>query len=101
MSGKPDMVGIGEGRDMPITIRHGELADIPLMAVIRAQESGTESFWTHRIGRRSKAFRFSSKALAQTDPELPELISVGKSVRPLVKTPWLQTSRTIEFDYNR
>jgi len=46
MSGKPDMVGVGGGRDMPITIRPGELTDIPLMAAIRAQEWGTESFWT-------------------------------------------------------
>jgi|SRR2546425_2224320 len=35
---------------MPITIRPGELTDIPLMAAIRAQEWGTESFWTDRIG---------------------------------------------------
>jgi GNAT superfamily N-acetyltransferase len=35
---------------MPITLRPGELADIPLMAAIRAQEWGTERFWTDRIG---------------------------------------------------
>jgi len=35
---------------MPITIRPGELTDIPLIAAIRAQEWGTESFWTDRIG---------------------------------------------------
>lgn len=35
---------------MPITIRAGERTDIPLMAAIRAQEWGTESFWTDRIG---------------------------------------------------
>jgi len=36
---------------MPITIRPGELTDILLMAAIRAQEWGTESFWTDRISQ--------------------------------------------------
>ena len=35
---------------MPITLRPVELSDIPLMAAIRAQEWGTETFWTGRIG---------------------------------------------------
>jgi GNAT superfamily N-acetyltransferase len=35
---------------MPITLRPVELFDIPLMAAIRAQEWGTETFWTARIG---------------------------------------------------
>ena len=35
---------------MPITLRPGELSDVPLMAAIRAHEWETESFWTGRIG---------------------------------------------------
>jgi hypothetical protein len=35
---------------MPITLRLAENADILSMAAIRAKESGTEAFWTDRIG---------------------------------------------------
>ena len=43
-------MGVEIAPDMQITVRAAESADIPRMALMRAQEWETETFWTGRIG---------------------------------------------------